>query len=116
MSSVKYRDNYFSFKTNFEKRRFVVTQIAYEKGWTIKAKLSDGTKKTITPYIAQGGFVGFLSETGDTSYEMEFYTPMLQEGTYISIGGTFIFISTLIAYLYLDDRKRNKNKEMLSVL
>ena len=109
VTDIKYRDDHFSFKTNFEKNRIVVTQIAFDKGWSIKAKLPDGTTKKIPTYRAQGGFVSFVAEKGDVSYEMDYYTPFLMEGRLVSGVGFFIFLSSLTGYLYLDDRNRNKH-------
>lgn len=114
ITDVKYRENHFDFKTNFNSKRVVVTQLPYEDGWTVKSIKSDGTKRELKVFKAQGGFVSFVSEVGDTSYEMDFYTPYLKEGSLLSLVGEFIFASTLIAYylykFYQDDKK---NKESL---
>ena len=116
VTDIIYKDNHFSFKTNYEKTRFVVTQIAYDKGWSIKAKLNDGTVKKIDTYIAQGGFVGFVAEKGMTSYSMDYYTPYLWGGTLLTGIGSIIFISTLFGYIYLDERNRNRQQqEILSL-
>ena len=108
IEDVIYKDNHFSFKTNYDKNRFVVTQIAYDKGWSVKAKLEDGTVKKLDTFIAQGGFVGFVAEKGNVTYSMDYYTPYLWGGTLLSVIGLFIFTSTLLGYMYLDEKNRGK--------
>ena len=117
VTDVIYRDNHFDFKTNFEKQRFIVTQIAYDDGWTIKAKLPNGKVKKLERYSVDGGFVGFLSEKGDVTYQMDYYTPYLRTGIYLSVTGSIIFVSTLLGYLYLDMKNRKKEiEEYLSLV
>ena len=112
VTDIHYRDDHFDFKTNFDKQRFIVTQIAYDDGWTIKAKLPNGTVKKLERYNAQGGFVGFLSEEGEVTYQMDYYTPYLRGGIYLSVTGSIIFLSTLLGYIYLDMRNRKKEIEL----
>ena len=117
VENVHYRDNHFDFTTNFDKQRFIVTQVAYDKGWSVKAKLSDGTTKKLDTYLSQGGFVGFLGEEGAVKYEMDYYTPYLRGGIFLSCVGSLIFLSTLLGYIYLDNRNRNKEiEEFLSMV
>ena len=111
ITDIHYRDNHFDFKTNFDKQRFIVTQIAYDDGWSIKAKHPDGKVKKLERYAAQGGFVGFLAEEGEVTYYMDYYTPYLRGGIYLSATGTIIFLSTLLGYIYLDMRNRKKEIE-----
>ena len=106
VTDIHYRDNHFDFKSNFASKRFIITQIAYDDGWTITAKLPDGTVKKVEKYLTSGGFVGFLSETGEVAYQMNYYTPYLRGGIYISSVGFLVFVSTLLGYIYLDERSR----------
>lgn len=122
IENIKYSTNKFTFTTNFAKKRVIVTQIPYEDGWSVKAKTGDGETKKLEVFKSQGGFVSFVSESGDTYYEMEFLTPYLQLGSYLSIIGLFTFVTTFVSYTYVsnelnqtndlfdDDYKRNKKK------
>ncbi|MCR4879778.1 MAG: YfhO family protein, partial [Bacilli bacterium] len=109
ISEVNYKTNHFDFKTNYDSRRVIVTQIPYEKGWTVKANYSDGTSKILDVFTAQGGFVSFISEVGDVSYSLDFYTPYLKIGSYISSIGLFLFATTLVGYAYISLYWINQN-------
>ena len=108
VTDIVYKDNHFSFKTNFTKTRFVTTQIAYEKGWSVTAKDSSGKTASLKPYLSQGGFVSFIAPAGEMSYEMDFYPPYLKMGTYISLVGLICFSTSLLAYLYIDTELNKK--------
>lgn len=109
LTDVSYRTNHFDFKTNFNQRRIVVTQLAYEDGWTAVATHKDGSKETLKTFSAQGGFVAFVSAEGESSYTLDFYPPYLQVGTYLSAIGLFLFFSTMIGYYYVDTNYRMKH-------
>ena len=108
VTDIVYKDNHFSFKTNFTKIKFVTTQIAYEKGWSVTAKDSSGKTTSLKPYLSQGGFVSFIAPAGEMSYEMDFYPPYLKMGTYISLVGLICFSTSLLAYLYIDTELNKK--------
>lgn len=101
IENIEYSTNKFTFTTNFEKQRFIVTQIAFDDGWRVFCTDAEGNKKELKTYLSQGGFVGFLSEEGDCQYVMEYYTPYLELGSYISIGGMFIFFTSFVSYYYI---------------
>ena len=109
LQDVHYRENHFDFKTNHSERKVVVTQLPYEEGFTLTAKDKDGNKKKLEIFKAQGGFVSFISEEGETSYSLDFYTPYLREGSYLSMFGVLIASTTYLGYLVLrmikDDRE-----------
>ena len=98
---VHYVTNHFDFKTNFTDRRIVVTQLAYEDGWTCVATHKDGTTENLKTFCAQGGFTAFVSAQGEATYTLDFYPPYLQLGTYLTAIGMFIFFSTMIGYYYV---------------
>ena len=100
ITDVNYRTNHFDFKTNFNEPRVVVTQLPYEDGFKLKAT-KNGETKELEIFTAQGGFVAFVSETGNTTYSLDYYTPYLKMSSFISIGGLFLFASSAIAYIYL---------------
>ena len=67
--------NTYTFDTDYEKEKFVVTQLAYTGGWKLKATLLDGSVIYPTIYNAQGGFAGFVAPKGAVSYELTYMTP-----------------------------------------
>lgn len=101
ITDVNYKTNHFDFKTNFDSRRIVVTQIPYEEGWSLRANYQDGTSKEVEILTAQGGFVSFVSELGDVTYSLDYYTPYLALASIISGSAMFIYIMTLMSYLYI---------------
>lgn len=128
IENIKYSTNKFTFTTNFAKKRVIVTQLPYEDGWSVKAKSSDGKTKNLEVFKSQGGFVSFVSERGNCYYELEYFTPYLQLGSYLSIIGIFAFVTTFVSYTYVDeelkqsqllfddDFKRNKKKRAQKLL
>ena len=111
VTDVKSSANTYKFKTNFETNRVVVTRLAYEKGFKLKMVDENGNKQNLKVFNGQGGFVSFISGKGNCSYTLEFYTPNLAIGSLISSLSAFMFTSSIVGYLYLDMRK--KEKEML---
>lgn len=101
--------NEYGFTTNFVKQRFIVTQLAYEKGWRITAIDKNGNKKELKKYNAQGGFVGFLSEKGQTSYVLTFTSNGLDFAGYISLA-SFILFGGVIAGGAIIEHKRHKKQ------
>ena len=110
VTDVYFSDNHFNFKTNYTTNRFVVTQVAYDAGWKVKAKQADGSYKNVKTYLTQGGFVGFVSEVGDTYYTMDYETPYLFEGKILSVLGGTLFFGTLFSYLYIEEMKKEKRE------
>ena len=64
---IEHDVNSFSFKTNFTEDKFVVLQIPYDKGWSLKAN-----QENVDIYKGQGGFVSFLAKKGETQYYFEY--------------------------------------------
>ena len=108
VTDVKSETNKYTFKTNFDKERVVVTRLAYEDGFSLTMRDSSGSKKNLKVFNGQGGFVSFISGTGECTYELSYYTPYLKAGSYISCAGTFIFFSLFISYMYVDLRREDK--------
>ena len=108
VTDVKSDTNKWSFKTNFDKERVIVTRLAYEEGFSLKMADAYGNKKDVKVFNGQGGFVSFISGTGECTYELEFYTPYLKLGSLVSSLSTFAFFTTMIAYMYVDLRRENK--------
>ena len=115
VTDINYSTNHFDFKTNYESPRVVVTQLPYEDGFKLVATSKDGTKKEKEIFTAQGGFVAFVSEVGETSYSLDFYTPYLKPSSYLSILGLLLFATSAVAYIYvsinwnIEDVKKDKD-------
>ena len=113
IENFKQKTNEYSFTTNFSENRVICTQLAYEKGFNVKAISNNGEVKNIKPYIVNGGFLGFVSEKGETKYVITFNPPLLKEGAILSISGLFIYLTTNISYLYITNK--NKKKDLKSL-
>ncbi len=109
LTDVKYGTNKFTFKTNFSSSRVVVTQIAYEDGWSVIARNNLGEVKKLNVYMLQGGFVSFVAPSGNYSYELTYYTPYLELGSYLSDIGLFIFLTSYFGYLYMDNELKSSS-------
>lgn len=107
---VVVKTNKWKFKTNFEKNRVVVTRLAYEDGFKLKMVDSTGKKTNVNVFNGQGGFVSFVSGTGNCSYELSFETPYLKVASIVSIVGFITFTGSLVAYIYVDTRRRKRNR------
>ena len=110
---IKESGSTYKFKSNFDKKTVIVTQLPYEEGWSVKAKTSTGTKK-LEVIKVQGGFAGFVGEIGDTTYTMSFYPAHYQTGKYMSAIGALIFLSSFYGYCFLIQEKEieRRNKEL----
>ena len=107
VTDVKIGTDKYQFKTNFDKKTVIVTQLPFEKGWSVKAKTAEGKTKNIEVLSVQGGFAGFVGEIGETSYSLSFYPANYKTGKLMSAVGAIIFLSTFYGYCYL-----KKNKEI----
>ena len=109
IENVKNQEDKFTFETHYDKNRFVVSRVAYDKGWSIKAKNMDtGALSNIKIYKGNGGFVSFVAPTGNYSYTMTYQTPYLT-GSYVvsALSFTGFFVSLLGYHLY-NESKKNK--------
>ena len=112
IENVKYQKDKFTFTTNYDEDRFVVSRVACDKGWSIKAKNNEtGEKINIKVYKGNGGFVSFVAPKGNYSYTMTYVTPYLT-GTYIvSALSTVGFFTSMLAYhLYVEKKKVHLDK------
>lgn len=113
VTDVKSSANTYKFKTNFDKPRLVVTRLAYEDGFKLKMTDANGNKQNVEVFNAQGGFVSFISGTGECSYKLEFVTPNLAIGSLMSSISTFLFLSSFAAYYFFEIRRQDKEKELM---
>ena len=108
VTNVKVSANKYTFKTSFDKEKIVVTRLAYEDGFKLKMIDSYGTKKDLNVFNAQGGFVSFISGTGECSYELTYEVPNLKKGSLISVFGIILYTATIISFIYFDMRKKEQ--------
>lgn len=93
LQDVSYKNNKFTFKTNQNSQKIVVTNIPYDKGWTLKTNGQE-----VKTFIVNGGFIGFVCENGLTEYELSYFTPNLKEGIIIFVVGLMLFVA--LAFIY----------------
>jgi len=96
------------FTTDYATRRFIVLTTPYDPGWAVTATKNDGTVSHPKVYKAQGGFVGFLSEDGPTSYMVSYMTPYLPEGLLVSLAGFVLFGGSWAAVCFIDSKRKKK--------
>lgn len=101
IEDVTYSSNKFEFKTTTDKEKLYVTNIPYDKGWTLKA---NGQKMDIIK--VNGGFIGFIAPEGETTYKLTYFTPNLGLG--LIATGIGIMLLVLLCFLY-----RNKKSSYL---
>ena len=108
IANVKYTADKFTFKTNFEKDKFVVSQVAFDAGWKVKAT-DNVTKKTVNlkVYNGNGGFVSFVAPKGDYSYTVSYETPYLSLSATVSAFAFIAFVTSMFGYHIYTEKKRN---------
>ena len=109
IENVTYTQDKFTFEThNQEANRFVVSRVAYDSGWKIKAKDSNGKSINIKVYKGNGGFVSFVAPKGDYSYEMVYETPYLTLSYIVSALSFTGFFTSMVGYhIYQEKKKRH---------
>ena len=108
IEKVKSEEDKFTFETHYDESRFVVSRVAYDKGWSIKAKNIDtGKTSTVKVYKGNGGFVSFVAPKGNYSYIMTYVTPYLTGSSVISMLAVTSFFVSLMGYHIYHEKKRN---------
>ena len=106
IENVKYQTDQFTFDTHYDKARFVVSRIAYDKGWSIKAKNNDTRESfDVKVYKGNGAFVSFVAPKGNISYEMTYMTPYLSGSYIISALSVTTFFASLMGYHLFVEKK-----------
>lgn len=96
--------NRMSFRIKSDSVSFIVTSVAYDKGWKV---LVDG--KEVDTYKINGGFIGFgVDDEGNHEINMYFVPTGFKTGIYLSISGVFIFISLVVYEEITIKRKKSK--------
>ena len=110
LENVHYENNKATFTTNYEENRFVITQLAFAKGWKLNASVN-GVKQELKTYNAQGGFVGFVAPKGSVSYELTYRTENLVLWSLVSSGGLLGVVTLSVLPKMLKKRKENGTQE-----
>ena len=107
IENVTYKDDKFTFETHYEKDMLVVSRVAYDVGWKIKATNKDnGRTMNVKIYKGNGGFVSFLALKGNYSYEMVYETPYLGFSYFVSALSVTTFFTSMCAYHIWQEKKR----------
>ena len=107
VENVKYSADKFTFTSNFESNRFVLSRVAFDKGWKITAKdKATGKAQSIKVYKGNGGFVSFVAPKGNYSYTMTYETPYLAISYLVSALATTSFFVSLVGYQIYQNKKR----------
>lgn len=105
LTDVKVTTNKATFKTNFPTRKFVITTIPYDKGWSVVNE----NKIKIPVYRVQGGFVGFVSNSGEMSYTMSFRPQYFNMGLMLTFSaGLVTLLLELNVYFFKKYKKTKK--------
>ena len=112
---VTYKKDKFTFKTNFtEKEMFIVSRVAYDRGWHIKATDNQTHKVTsLKVYKGNGGFVSFIAPKGDISYVMTYETPYLKISYILSAFAFEGFFLSYLGYTFYQEKKRGYHLDKL---
>ena len=108
LKDVTYEINKFTFRTDYETPRFVITQLTYTGGWKVYAIDESNHKTQLKVYNAQGGFNGFIAPKGNIRYVMEYETPNFKWGVLMSV---FSFIGAAATVLIPVVIKRKKKED-----
>lgn len=90
-----FQDGYVKGKIEMEEKGTLFLSIPYEKGWN---SYVDGKK--IEYEEVYGAFIGIELEAGKHDIELEYKTPGLKIGAFISISSFILFIS----YIYMNKK------------
>ena len=112
ITNVTCKKDKFTFDTNYSDDKYVVSRVAYDKGWSIKAKNNDtGENVDVKVYKGNGGFVSFIAPTGNISYTMTYMTPYLKASYVVSALSTVGFFTSMLAYhLYIEKKRVHLDK------
>ena len=114
ITDVTYSADRFTFKTNYENEKFIVSRVAYDVGWKIKA-INNASKETtnIKVYKGNGGFVSFVAPKGNYSYVMEYETPYLKLSYIVSAVSFMTFFVSMYAYHIYHEKKKGHHLDGL---
>ena len=107
IENVKYQKDKFTFETHYSNNKFVVSRVAYDVGWKLKATNMDtGLTSNVKVYKGNGGFVSFVAPQGNYSYELVYETPYLALSYLVSALSFTAFMASLMGYHLYQEKKR----------
>lgn len=109
LENVEVGTNRITFSTNYDQEKFVITTIPYDKGWTVRSIKADASGRGLEVFKTHGGFVGFMSEKGETDYVMQYVPEYFALGGLTTLTGFYIGIIGLAI-----STKKKKKKEVLA--
>ena len=104
--------NDFTFKTNYSKEKFIVTQLAYTGGWKLKVTDQNGNVTYPKIYNAQGGFAGFVAPKGQVAYELTYLTPGFVKWALVSVGAFLALGALTVAPIIIKKRKEKRDESL----
>lgn len=107
-TNVKFSVNDFEFETNYTDERFVCSQLAYTKGWKVKAYIN-GREEQLKVYNAQGGFAGFVAPAGHVTYKMSYVTEDLILWGGVTAGAILALAAISVTPIVIK-KKKEKNQ------
>ena len=110
VENITYQKDKFTFDTNYEDRaRFVISRVAYDKGWSIKAQdKHTGQSFDVKVYKGNGGFVSFVAPKGNYTYTMTYQTPYLSVSSIVSAFSITGFFVSMVGYHIYVEKKKTK--------
>ena len=106
VKNVKYGVDRFEFDTDYLTNRYVVTQVAFTKGWKVKATSETGEVTYPKVYKADGAFVSFVAPKGNIHYEMTYTTPYMDIGTVMTVASIIGMLSVTGLGIYFKNKKK----------
>lgn len=110
LENVKWTKNKLSFETNYDKEKFVVTTIPYDKGWHVGYTIGDSRiGGPLKVFKTHGGFVGFVAPKGNIKYTMSFVPEGLASGILATFGAIYVGI---IGLVLRNNKKKKQDNEI----
>ena len=107
IKNVSYSKDRFTFETDYTENRFVVSRVAFDKGWKITAKnVETGKVSNVKVYKGNGGFVSFVAPQGNYTYTMTYTTPYLTISYLASALSITGFFASMVAYHIFVEKKK----------
>ena len=114
VTDITYTPDRFTFKTNNTDNKFIVSHVAYDKGWKIKAMNNEtGETTSLKVYKGNGGFVSFVAPKGNISYEMIYETPYLNISYLVTALSVTGFFASIVGYHIYNERKKRYHLDQI---
>ena len=113
VKDVKYTSDKFTFTTDYDKDRFVVSYVPYDAGWKLVAKDSNGKAQKLKVYNGNGGFVSFVAPKGNYSYTLTYVTPYLPISYIVSALSITSFFVSMVGYTIYQNNKKKRYLDLI---